>query len=238
VEWQPPTLGTYTGVAFFLSVAAVVVLLSTGDERPSWTSLVWLGLSFLIGLSSLRGVFWWALAAPVAVAGEPTALARASARPDPRGAPNLAIVLALAAAVAIATARWLPYGSADPPSGLLSDAPLGVTAVLRAELGPGERVFNAQAWGSWLEYALPGHPVAADSRIELFPRSVWDAYDDVSSGREGWQRILDRWRVRVLALYEPQQPELIPIVRAAPAWSVRYHRGDAWVFVRAEPSST
>ena len=237
VEWQPPTLGTFTGAAFFLSVAAVVVLISTGDERPSWTSLVWLGLFFLIGLSSLRGVFWWALAAPVTVAGERTALGRAAARHDPTGAANLAIILALAAAVTIATARWLPYGSANPPSELLSDAPLGLTSALRAELRPGERVFNAQAWGSWLEYALPGHPVAADSRIELFPGSVWDAYDDVSSGREGWQEILDRWHVRVLALYAGQQGELIARLQRDVGWIVRYHRGDAWVFVRGAPTS-
>jgi hypothetical protein len=147
-------------------------------------------------------------------------------------AASAAVVVALVIGFVVAFARWLPYGSSAPPGTLLSGAPTGVTRVLRSELAPGERVFNAQMWGSWFEYALPGHPVAVDSRIELFPEGVWDDYADVSAGREGWQSTIDRWGVRVLALDAIQQADLISRVRGDPGWTVRYHRGDAWVFVR------
>ena len=35
-------------------------------------------------------------------------------------------------------------------------------------------------------------PVAIDSRIELFPASVWDAYDSIVSGGEAWEAQLRR----------------------------------------------
>ena len=60
---------------------------------------------------------------------------------------------------------------------------------------PGDRVFNPQPWGSWFEFALPDLPVAIDSRIELFPASVWDAYEGVIAGVDGWQEQLDAWDV-------------------------------------------
>ena len=56
---------------------------------------------------------------------------------------------------------------------------------------PGDHVFNPQPWGSWFEFALPDLPVGIDSRIELFPASVWDAYEDVIAGVDGWQAQLD-----------------------------------------------
>ena len=59
-------------------------------------------------------------------------------------------------------------------------------------------MFNAQIWGSWFELVLPRNPVFVDSRIEVFPASVWGDYLAVSSGRQGWQRILQRWRVRAV----------------------------------------
>jgi hypothetical protein len=232
VEWQPPSLSSYAGAAFFISIAVVGTLLITAAERPSWPRLLWFGVFFAIGLSSIRGVFWWGLAAPVALADLPTALRREREREDPVNVLNVAVVAALVLGLLVAFARWLPYGSSAPPGTLLTDAPAGVTRVLRSELGPGERVFNAQMWGSWLEYALPGHPVAVDSRIELFPQRVWDDYADVSAGREGWQSTLDRWGVRVLALDTVQQADLISRARNDPGWSVEYHRGDAWVFAR------
>ena len=62
---------------------------------------------------------------------------------------------------------------------------------------PGDRLFNPQAWGSWFEFAFPDVPVAIDSRIELFPVAVWDAYQRVIAGVDGWERQLDDWGVTI-----------------------------------------
>ena len=50
------------------------------------------------------------------------------------------------------------------------------TSVLR----PGDRIFNPELWGSWLEFRFPRTPVFDDSRIEVFSARVWNQYDQVS----------------------------------------------------------
>ena len=50
-----------------------------------------------------------------------------------------------------------------------------------------------QPWGSWLELAFPDATVAIDSRIELFPVSVWNELAAIDVGSEGWQEALGRW---------------------------------------------
>ena len=75
---------------------------------------------------------------------------------------------------------WRPLDPAlGAPQGVVGLAPPGITAALRGLARPGDRLFDPQPWGSWFEFALPTLPVAIDSRIELFPTSVWDTYDSI-----------------------------------------------------------
>jgi hypothetical protein len=106
------------------------------------------------------------------------------------------------------------------------------SAALRTTLAPAERVFNAQAWGSWFEYALPDNPVVVDSRIELIPAAAWQKYADISRGRPGWQQLLDDWHVRVLALSPLQQSALLERISADSTWRLAYRDDDGSVFVR------
>ena len=114
----------------------------------------------------------------------------------------------------------------------VANVPSGVTSELQKVLRPGDRVFNAQIWGSWFELALPRNPVFVDSRIEVFPASVVSDYLAVSAGRQGWQRILQRWRVRAVAAARSQQAELIPLISHDRGWRLVYQDKDGLVFVR------
>jgi hypothetical protein len=107
-----------------------------------------------------------------------------------------------------------------------------VAVAIGAASHPGDHVWIDQVWGSWLEYRLPDRPVFVDSRVELYPRSVWNDYLDVANGRQGWQAILDRWDVDVLALYPGQSGELIERVALDPGWERTYHDDDGSVYVR------
>ena len=108
----------------------------------------------------------------------------------------------VAAAIALAGIALLPsWRPTDPalraPTGVVANAPPGITAALREMSRPGDRLFHPQIWGSWFEFALPDMPVTIDSRIELFPIDVWNAYDRVITGGEGWEHQLDAWNVTV-----------------------------------------
>jgi hypothetical protein len=93
-------------------------------------------------------------------------------------------------------------------------------------------MFNPQLWGSWFEFAFPEHPAFVDSRIEVFPDRVWEDYDAVSAGREGWQGVLDRWGIDVVVAERRQQAALIPFILQDPGWRLVHRDADGMIFVR------
>ncbi len=145
---------------------------------------------------------------------------------------NGAIVIVLLLAGIALLPVWRGGTALYGPPGLLTDAPPGITAALMGKVTPADRVWNAQAWGSWLEFALPGVPVAVDSRIEVIPTAAWDDHIALSGGASDWQSILDRWQVTVVVASKTEQAALIPLMEASPAWAVLYKDADGVVFVR------
>jgi len=232
-EWQPTSLRTIPGMLFFGSALAVAAVVARRADRVSWPTLAWLAFFFVIGAYAIRGVAWWPIGAAFAVAG-------LLARPEPAERPlkagptrlNVLIVAILAVAIVALLPAWR---STDPglqaPSGVVGNAPPGVTAALR-ELGPsGQRIFNPQPWGSWFEFALPDSKVAIDSRIEVFPPEVWDDYQAVVDGTDGWQAILARWGV-TLVVADADDEAFVARLRAAGLPEV-YADDDAVVFTTA-----
>jgi len=238
-EWEPPTIRNYAGVAFFVSVAIVVVVLARRVPIARWTTLVTLGVFFLIALQAQRGIIWWACIVPPILA----AYLRRDAEPDsgetaPRRWVNSVLAAALVA-IGIAFAPW--WRGTEPlggPNGTLSFAPPGITHALGEALRPGDRLLASQAWASWLEFQFRANLEAIDSRIELFPASVWQDYSNIMNGREGWQSTLARWDVDVVAVSRDQGLPLLPRIAADPRWKPVYSDADGAVFVRRTPSTT
>lgn len=233
-EWQPPTIRTYTGAVFFLSVLGVAVLLIARVRRPvPWASLMPLAVFLVIALAAIRGVYWWAIAAPIALAGVVPDRPARTERRDPAGPLNVGIVGLLAVGLVAALIPWIPYaGRSMPTERQLLFAPAGITRELHRILAPGQVLFNAQQWGSWLEFEFPENPVVVDSRIEVVPAQVWSKSYAASDGIEGWQAILDSWHVDVAVLARDQQRGLIPRMKADPGWDLVYEDADGLIFTR------
>jgi hypothetical protein len=234
-EWQPPTTGTYTGAAFFLSIVVVATLLIARVRRPvPWGSLLPLVVFLAIGLAAIRGVYWWAIVAPIVLAGVLVDGRAPTERRDPSGPLNAAIVCVLGLTTIVVLMPWARYTGREamPGDGRLAYAPVGITRELHGILQPGELVFNAQPWGSWLEFEFPHNLVLVDSLVEVLPQSVWWKYYDVSAGVEGWQAILDSWHVDVAVLARDQQGPLIPRMRADPGWRLVYEDAEGLIFRR------
>lgn len=202
-EWRPTSLRTPTGIVFFASVAAGIVLIARRASAVAWPTLLWFGAFLAIGLYAERGIAWWALAAfgPVAtlLAGAPASARRTD--PPLMRRVNAALFGLLVAVGVVLLPWWRPI---DPgtraPALLLTDAPPGVTAVLRETATADDRILNHQAWGSWLAFAIPQAPIAIDSRIELYPPEVWQRYEQVMAGVDGWQAQVDAWGVTLVVL--------------------------------------
>ncbi len=205
-EWQPTSLRDVEGIVFFASALLVALFLARRGRATPWATLAWLGFFFLIGTYAARGIAWWPFAAVAAVApllaAVPGELVR---RVDPRPIrfANGAIAAILVLVGVALLPLWRPTDlGLGAPQGVLSQAPAELTIALRDVTGPNDRLFNVQRWGSWFQFALPELPVAIDSRIELFPAAVWDDYETVLTGGDGWETILDEWDVTLVTTEE------------------------------------
>ena len=227
-EWRPPWPLDPTGLLFYLSVVAVLVVvwLRLRADRfrvPRATVAPYLTLLVfgVLGAITGRGLAWWALVAPVAAANLAHEGALTSALPralEPlrilfRDTPpgrstrtnrlnSIVAGVLLLAGIALLP-LWRPAGAMGVPAATLTDAPEGIAVELRRAVAAGEiragaPTWNPQAWGSWLEWAVPDLAYTVDSRIELFPATLWDDVDQVASMRDDWLAVLDTRRVEVV----------------------------------------
>jgi hypothetical protein len=236
-------------------------------------TLVGLAVFFAIGLFAVRGIYWWALYVPVALAplvGRSTARGEGPARATLARAEGLAgatpqhvahfvaaaggeaaggaeaaedlpqadrpnrvndLIALMLILLAVAFLPW--WRAMDGGTNLLDHAPLALTDRLDEIVGPHDRIFDPQLWGSWFELDVPDTPIFVDPRIEIFPPEVWRDYDAVSGGRAGWQAILDRWGVTVVVAERGQQAGLLPRIEADPGWRPAYEDGAGAIFVRS-----
>ncbi len=95
-EWQPTSPLSFTGVMFYGSIIATVVVLAVavrGREagpgaamrfaRRTWPTLLWLVGLAAIGAFAERGVAWWSIGAPIGLAGLLAVAAEGSAPHGP-----------------------------------------------------------------------------------------------------------------------------------------------------------
>ena len=230
-EWQPTSLRDVPGLLFFASALAIVVLIARSGRRVPWPTLAWLGIFFVIGVYAQRGVAWWPIAAVTAIAG--TFVAARPVRHTEtltmrRLNAAVAGVLVLGGLLALPSGRTALPGSLVPADAV-GPAPAALTASLRDLARPGDRVLNPQSWGSWFEYAVPDVLVAVDSRIELFRPGVWDTYESIIAGREGWQDALADWRVTHIVV-EPEATAFLDRLVAA-RWEIVHEDQDGALLV-------
>ena len=127
-EWQATTLRDATGVIFFASVAAVVVLIARSGKVVPWPTLLWLGVFAAIGMYAVRGEAWWPLAAVPALAGgliTGPASATETARLDPPDTTllrrlNLVVVGGIVLVVVALLPVWRPVAARDGRAGRAS----------------------------------------------------------------------------------------------------------------------
>ena len=232
-EWGPPSLGSATGVLFLASLAVVAILLVWWRRAVRFPDLLGLVLFAAMGCVAVRAAVWWALVAPVILAG---ILARVDTGEERAGERlgRVAGALALGAGI-VAVAMFVSGRGIDPATGgpaMLSFAPDRLVQALRSELPPDTHVFASQVHASWAEFAAPELRYAVDSRIELFPEDVWERYFAVSEARTGWEELLAGDDVRGLLLDPDQASGLLDVIGTDPSWRLVLEDEGGAVYVR------
>jgi hypothetical protein len=239
-EWQPTTPTDVPGILFWASVvlvAVAVLAIVRAGRTVTWPPVVALVAFAALGAVAARGIAWWPGVAAVTLAGLLIPADRPSTpRPLPRGSLLNALV---GAALVVAGVATLPTWRAvdpglDAPRGLLAHAPSGVTSVLQETVGPDDRIWNPQAWGSWLEFAVPAPAYAFDSRIEVIPSDAWADGDVVAAGGPRWDAILDARGVTIVVAEGPPTTPLAAALFGSPAWRMVSADADATIWVRAD----
>jgi hypothetical protein len=258
-EWRPPSPLDPAGALFYLSLAAVLVVVvlriraDGGLKRERLAPFAWILIFGALGVVTGRGLAWWALVAPVAAVnlaheGGLTAQLPRAVRllgvlfrdsPPRRSTRGNRLNGVLAAVLILAGVALLPFWRGSVPPGLdgtVSYAPSALTGELRNLLETGRiplgaRTWNPQVWGSWLEWSVPELSYAVDSRIELFPAGLWDDLEQVATMHGDWRPILDKYEVDVVVL----TPEQLPIAEGLddePTWVVLYQEADGSIVAR------
>ncbi|MFH1475502.1 MAG: hypothetical protein ABIG85_06555 [Chloroflexota bacterium] len=242
-EWQRTSPLSVLGVLYYGSVLVAAFVVVRARRRGRTTEpgrALWLLALAALGAYAERGVVWWALAAPVALAPLVAAAFPRRERParvEPQGLRRLNVVVAAGILVAAIVLQplWRPGDSLTGPAGALRDAPGGLARVLAAMADSTDRVVVPQPWASWFEWSAPGRLVMVDSRIELFDEATWNDYLAIAGGKPAALEALDRTGATVVVVDLEEQPALGITLRAPDGgWRLAYEDEDGAIFTRVD----
>lgn len=240
-EWLPPSFDQWIGLAFFVSLGLLAIVMFAAwklrNHRPNLEEACLLICFLPLAATSIRMDAWWLLVIALPLGRALAALfpqARDGSAPRSLGATITVAVLCL---LAVFSVPWLA-----PLNPLLrwknqerTETHLeAVHRHLTTEF-TGGRVFTRLEWGEYLGWrGRPDFPVFMDGRIEIYPDLIWQAYSDITQGRDNWETLLDDYRVDIVVLDMDLHGRLglFDKVRATPGWRETFREGDAVVFVR------
>ena len=197
LEWRP-TAPDFQTAPFYLLAFLAVWLVGREARRLLRVEKLILAATLLMGLQSLRGVVWFAVAALMLV---PVAL-DAALKPNTAamrfGLLNRALVVTAVAGTVVALGGVI----AKPSSWFERSYPdAALVAVAKAATAdPGVRVFADEQYSDWLMLRrgeLRGR-IAYDARFELLSRSQLQTLVDVRRQVEGWQHVVAPYGLFVL----------------------------------------
>jgi hypothetical protein len=197
VEWRPTAPSIQTA-PFYLLAFLAVWLIGRQKNRFLPFELVLLGFTLLMGLQSMRGVLWFALAALILTPSALDGVLKPNTKAMRFQLLNRALVVASVAGV-IATVVWV---GVRPTGWFERDYPTGVLTAFDREHArdPGMRVFADEMYGDWLLLQRPElrGRLAYDIRFELGSKRELRQLIDVKQRVEGWHRVLAPYSLFVL----------------------------------------
>ncbi len=240
-EWVPPSPGSFIGRTWMISMLLVLAAFGLGRPRPTVREVV-LTLGFLpLACGSVRMVPWWLLIiSPMLAArlADVAARMKRSAEPEASGtgpAVCFGLILLMVFLSIPGVNRYNPLvGPARRAAGRTQAELEQVTAYLKTHNRTG-RIFSRFEWSEYLTWSLtPGFRVFMDGWIDRFPDPVWTEYASVTTGRAGWDKVLEHYGVDYLLvdLNYHGDTGLLDQVERSGTWAVVYQTGDARLYVR------
>jgi hypothetical protein len=238
LEFQPLSIREPDGAIFVVLIVGFILLAAYRRTQLPWYQIIVLVLFGVGSLYTRRVLPWFGMAVAPAFAlvmasrqniREKTQTAR-------RGKPLLNYtVAALLFAVVLLLLPWfrpyLPVSFHLRPYENVATTPTRAAEVV-CRLGPDTRLFNDQAYGSYLAWACPTMPVFIDTRIELYPAEMWQDYIRIGNAQFDWDARLREYGVNTLFVQKESEKELISAAKASGQWPTLYEDDNAVVMQR------
>jgi hypothetical protein len=239
-EWMQPSFTSLEGLIFFVAFMFSATLLAVSPKRPDAYQILTFLVFGLLGLRYMRGVIWYGITMAPVVADHLAALfkhigLKQVVSPDQRSRYiNAILVLAMLVMVILSLPWFKSYWPVYPEKkGLISpETPIKATQFMLDSHLP-SNIFHEMAFGSYLIWnAQPDYKVFVDSRVELFPISIWDDYFTISNAKEDWEEKLKSYGINTLMLEPENQARLIEAAAQSPNWEMVYQDQAAVIFTR------
>ena len=177
--------------------AIAVVLVWVGRRRLTVFDVAVLGVTFVGGVTAIRGIVWFALACMIFI---PAAIGRrleSKRTGEPRRGLNLAIATGLVVAL-LAVAGSL---FARSESWFESYWPREAVEAVRADVSSEDRVFASDRFSDWMLFKIPElrGRMAYDVRFELYDDDFFDRLQDYGyeTGPD-WKTFADGYRIVIV----------------------------------------
>ncbi len=245
-EWVPPSFDQAIGIAFFLSIVLLAILLALNlrrrSYRPSLRDAALILFFLPLAAGSVRMVAWWLLVmAPLAT------ILLAKLLPASNAAetkPTLAASVTCLAFVLLAIFSVPSLQAYNPllafrPKERIEDDLAAALEHIPQKMERG-RLFTRLEWGEYVTWAASENvDVFMDGRIEIYSDDVWNKYRAVTEG-ENWEKILAFYHVDSLLLDSEfhARTGLLEKVRHSPDWEMVFRRRGAELFLKRSALST
>lgn len=217
-EWQSPDFHNVYLLPFALMVFLGMVAIGRSEKKAKLYEVFAIGGFGLLGLISVRNIFFFAIVAPAFIAkyggyalgelGDDLNLAPKldfSESPNKTGKTINAILVAAVALISLMRiAIYIP--SATNQKELSQIFPIEAVEYLKTTQLSGQ-IFNSYNYGGYLIWALPNHPVFVDGRADLHQDEIILTWYRVKNGGEEWKSVFDQWGIEYVIL-EPDTPLL------------------------------
>ena len=225
IEWQSPDFRQTWGLALGLWIVVYLVALSRGRHRVTRRDLVVTVPMLLLALWAVRNV---AVAPLIGLPVVARCFARDEEKPSNVGRPLVVgaiTVLVLAAlAMGFEVTQESPYDLATYPTAAMQ-------YVERNDL-LGTRLLTTDATAGWviLDH-YPEQEVFIDDRYDMYPTSVIYDYFKLTSGTQGWDKVLDKYEVETIVW--PAKSALGSLLDESSQWERVFTKAGDAVWVRS-----
>lgn len=224
-EWRPPSLHRANGMAFGVTLVALVV--SLGRTRATWRDLLVSVVFLLLGLWAIRNIAVAAIvAAPV--------IARAWRSDVPRPEAGQDRVAALVAGMLSLAGVFVVIGAARGDDYDLDHYSVAAFDHLAERGDLGANILHSDADGGYLIWRWwPQQRVFMDDRFDMYPVALQEDYARLLNLDEGWQEVLDKYGVEIVVWRTDGR--LVRGLELATGWCNTWHDEDVTVFRRCPP---